>query len=280
LPSLLIVNADDFGISEGVNRGIAEAHRMGILTSTTLMANMPAFEHARQISAENPGLGVGVHLTLTSGGPILPPGKVPHLVDDGGNFLRLDRFLIRLSMGMIPVNEIEAELAAQVERTIAGDFSPTHLDSHHHVHTHPLLQPVAVRIALRYGIRGIRSPVEIGPAGVSAEGSLVKALGLSALGRMLRSRAQKAGLISPDHFRGLMLGTAFSAEPLHSMLRRLQPGSTELMCHPGYPDGGLRQQTSYADGREKELGALLDPAGRDILREAGVALGNYSDLFV
>jgi hopanoid biosynthesis associated protein HpnK len=280
LRSLLIVNADDFGVSEGVNRGIAEAHRMGILTSTTLMANMPAFEHARQISAENPRLGVGIHLNLTGGEPVLPLRKVPHLVDGNGRFLRVDRFLIRLSTGRIPVQEIEAELSAQVERAISGGFSPTHLDSHHHVHTHPVIQPVAVRIALRYGVRGIRCPVEIGPAVVGAKGSLVKALGLSALGKLLQSRVRRAGLISPDRFRGLQLGMAFSADPLHAMLRRLPPGSTELMCHPGYPDEGLRRQTSYADGRERELRALLDLAGRDVLLETGVALGNYSDLSV
>jgi chitin disaccharide deacetylase len=276
--SMLIVNADDFGISEGVNRGIAEAHRRGILSSTTIMANMPAFDHARRISSENPNLGVGVHLTLTGGKPLLPPDKVPHLVDGAGRFLRLDRFMVRLTAGSIPGREIEAELVAQLERALEAGFPLDHLDSHHHVHAHPAIQPVAIRLALGYEIRGIRCPVEISPREVSAKPSVMKALVLSTLGSLLRLRARRAGLASPDHFRGLVLGMAFSTGPLHAMLRRLPRGVTELMCHPGYPDDGLRQQTSYAEGRERELEALLDPTGRQILQQRGIALGNYSDL--
>ncbi|HEX2924235.1 MAG TPA: ChbG/HpnK family deacetylase [Chloroflexota bacterium] len=276
--SLLIVNADDFGISEGVNRGIAEGHQKGILTSTTLMANMPAFDHARQVSAENPGLAVGVHLTLTGGRPVLPPQKVPHLIDINGRFLRADRFLIRVSTGGIPAGEIEAELCAQVERALGGGFPLDHLDSHHHIHVHPAMQAIAIRIALRFGIRGIRCPVEISGKEMSAKPSVAKALVLGTLGNLLRLRARRVGLVSPDHFRGVILGMAFSTGPLHSMLRRLPHGITELMCHPGYPDEGLKQQTVYAEGRERELEALLDPAGRQILQQKGIALGDYSDL--
>ncbi len=287
--SLLIVNADDFGISEGVNRGILEAHLRGILTGTTVMANMPAFDHAARLKREHPTLTVGVHLNLTAGRPLLPPSQIPALLDREGRFLRADRLLMGLSLGRVDARQIEAELSAQVERAIWAGFSPDHLDSHHHVHAHPAIQPIVVRIARRYGVRAIRCPEELDlglmpPGGWNAVRSsrraadFAKAVVLSALGRLLRGRARRAGLATPDHFRGLVLGLGFSTKELQETLRGLPAGSTELMCHPGYPDRDLGVQTSYSAGRGSELAALLDPGNKTLLEQAGVRLGGYSDL--
>ncbi len=281
---LLIVNADDFGISEGVNRGIAEAHRRGILTSTTVMANMPAFDHAVKTALENPTLGVGVHLNLTSGRPLLAVSRVPDLVGSDGRFCSLRSVLRRLTLGRPEPGQIEAELSAQVERVLAAGISPTHLDSHHHVHMHPRLQPVAIRVARRYGIRSLRCTAELNvreacsPSGLVGGGDYLKAVLLSVLGALLRGQAARAGVRVPDHFRGLSLGMAFSSERLRGVLERLQSGATELMCHPGYPDEDLRQRTSYADGREVELAALLDHDSRAVLERAGVRLIDFGAL--
>lgn len=106
----------------------------------------------------------------------------------------------------------------------------------------------------------------------------IKAATLSALGRLLGRRARRAGIAVPDHFRGLILGMAFSSEGLLPVLERLPNGVTELMCHPGYPDDGLRGQTSYAAGRESELAALLDPRARAVLERRGIALGGFGVL--
>ncbi len=318
--SLLIVNADDFGISEGVNRGIVEAHLNGILTSTTVMANMPAFEQAAQLRRDHPTLATGVHLNLTAGRPILPPHQLQSLVDREGRFLGGSRLLLGLTVGRIDLRHAEAELSAQLERAIWAGFSPDHLDSHHHLHCHPMLQPIVVRLAQRYGIRAIRCPVELGVirngphpdplpggegnaehplplgeawtgqrAGPRGEGprsprrespqkACLKAVVLTSLGRLLRLRARRAGLVTTDHFRGLAIGLAFSSEELAETIRRLPAGSTEMMCHPGYPDPGLEAETSYAAGRDRELAALLDPNHRRHLQMGGVTLGNYSDL--
>lgn len=311
--ALLIVNADDFGISEGVNKGIIEAHRRGILTSTTAMANMPAFEHAVQLARENPELGVGVHLNLTSGTPLLPPSQIPRLVRPDGRFHTLSFVLRQLTLGQLDEGQIEAELSAQVERVMSVGISPTHVDSHHHVHMHPRLQPIAIRIARCYGIRALRSTVEMGlgealsrvrmlvnagadggeitktPMEANLEGRTppvetprhlyIKTVILSLLGAILRWRARRAGLAVPDHFRGLLLGLAFSTGGLSAALEQLPAGSTELMCHPGYPDQALRRQTSYADGRELELAALLDPTDRTVLQRVGIQLGTFADLY-
>lgn len=294
--ALLIVNADDFGISEGVNRGIVEAHSRGILTSTTVMANMPAFDHAAQLKREHPTLAVGVHLNLTAGAPLLPLSKVPDLVDREGRFLRGSRLLMGLTLGRIDHRQAEAELSAQVERAVRTGFSPDHLGSHHHVHCHPALQPVVVRLARRYGIGAVRCPVELSPVQAirrtgmlgarsgqrqveeSPRTAYLKAVGLSGLGRLLRLRARRAGLAATDHFRGLALGMGFSTGELQQLLRRLPAGTTELMCHPGYPDRDLAALTSYGAGRDSELAALLDPANRLLLLQTGATLGSYSDL--
>ncbi len=337
--SLLIVNADDFGISQGVNQGIVEAHLKGILTSTTAMANMPAFDHAVQLKREHPTLAVGVHLNLTAGTPVLPSEKVPDLIDRTGRFLRVDRLLLGLTLGRIDLRQVEAELSAQVERAIRAGLDPGHLDSHHHVHCHPALHSVAVRLAQRYEISGMRCPVELRfalrppsasfrnsdtesviPAeagihrssemldsrfrgndditarvagdkpppygGASRNGTpkrsrvvaYLKTVVLSGLGRMLRLRARRAGLSTPDHFLGLALGLGFSAAGLQEALRQLPEGTTELMCHPGHPDEELAATTSYAAGRDSELAALLDPNVRRLLDRSGVRLGGYSDL--
>ncbi len=294
---LLIVNADDFGLSEGVNRAIFEAHRRGMLTSTTVMANMPAFQAAAQLSVENPTLAVGVHLNLSTGMPVLPPSQVPTLVNQEGRLLRLDRVLRGLTLGRLDAHQLEAEMSAQVETALDAGIVPSHLDSHHHVHTHPALQPIAVRIAVRFGIRGIRCPVELGLGGVvrnagmlvgmggstkppleSPRAAYLKTVMLGLLGTLLRARARRAGLVMPEHFRGLLLGLAFTPGELHRELSHLPSGSTEMMTHPGYPDEQLERWTSYTAGRDRELVALLDPASRAILNREGVQLGSYRDL--
>lgn len=290
----LIVNADDFGISEGVNLGIAEAHEAGILTSTSLMASMPAFDHAVGMTKRYPGLGVGVHLNLTSGTPLLPASEVATLVDRTGAFLPGPRQVARLSLGRVDPREVEAELNAQVERALRVGVRVSHLDSHHHLHAHPAVQETVVRIARRHGVRGLRAGRELGVGGAcSHAGMLVgragaalesprerylKAVILSLLNRSLASRARRAALAATDHFRGLLLGLAFSAEDLQAELARLPAGSIELMCHPGHPDEALRSRTSYAAGRERELAALLHPGTREVIERAEVKLGSYSDL--
>lgn len=143
----LIINADDFGYSRGINYGIIESHVRGILTSTTLMANMPGFDHAVELAHANPKLGIGVHMTLTCLAPLLKTHKT--LTDEKGNFKHVSYFQQELPYD---VEEVYEEWDAQIKKIYDAGITPTHLDSHHHVHTLPLLQPIAIRLARKYNL--------------------------------------------------------------------------------------------------------------------------------
>src|SRR4051812_20496543 len=147
----LVVNADDFGISRGVNRGIVEAHRQGLVTSASLMPNLPSAEDALTRATICPDLGLGLHLTLTAGRPLTPPYLVPTLVDEDGQFLVLGTLLARLSLGKVRADELSRELTAQVEWALKRSVHPSHLDSHHHVHTHPRVAPIVIGLAREHG---------------------------------------------------------------------------------------------------------------------------------
>ncbi|HLH24547.1 MAG TPA: ChbG/HpnK family deacetylase [Chloroflexota bacterium] len=275
LPTL-IVNADDYGLSAGVNAGVLAAHRAGLVTSATLMANLPAAAGA--VAAAPPSLALGLHLNLTTGEPCAGAARVPSLVDPAGRFPRLDRLLLRLALGRVRRGDLEREIAAQLERALALGARLDHLDGHHHVHLHPAVRPIALQIAAEYGVRAVRCPAEAPPGtGREAPRDRARRLALGAAARRLRAALPAAGLRTSDHFRGLTLGLAFDAPSLVALLRRLPPGLTELMVHPGYPDAELHARTSYAAGRERELAALTAPEALAAVRARGIVLTSYRD---
>src|SRR5215469_5830931 len=143
----LILNADDFGLTRGVNEGIIKAHREGVLTSSTLMAGAAAFDHAVALAKQNPQLGIGCHLVLVGGKAVSQPGDIPSLAfHDGSLPDSLGTFVARLSSGMIRAKEIERELRAQVAKIRAAGIEPTHLDTHKHTHAHPVVMNAVARV--------------------------------------------------------------------------------------------------------------------------------------
>ncbi|HZU07578.1 MAG TPA: ChbG/HpnK family deacetylase [Chloroflexota bacterium] len=273
-PRLLIVNADDYGLSPGLNAGVLAAHRAGLVTSASVLVNQPWAADA--IAAAPPTLGLGLHLNLSTGMPCAGAARVPSLVDAQGRFLRLDRLLLRLSLGQVRRGDLEREIAAQLERALALGAALDHLDGHHHIHLHPAVLPVALRLAIAYGVRAVRCPEETGrPSHREPWHNRARRLAIAAAARRLRPRALAAGLLTTEHFRGLALGTAFDTTALAATLARLPPGLTELMCHPGYPDAALAQRTSYAAGRERELAALTAPEVLAVVRARGIVLTTY-----
>src|SRR5246127_336899 len=165
----LIVNADDLGWTHGVNRGIAEAHRNGIVTSASLIANGCAFEAGVQTARESPQLGVGVHLNLSDGNPVAPAEEVKSLLDENGDFSGgPEALLFRLTAKKLETKEVEAEWNAQIEKVRAAGIRPTHLDGHKHVQMLPGLFAVALRLAKKHGIEAVRG----GPGGASLGGAL------------------------------------------------------------------------------------------------------------
>lgn len=247
----LIVNADDFNLTEGVVRGILEAHRNGIVTSTTVMVNLPGLEHARGLTRSAPGLGLGLHLNLTFGPPVLAPDRLGSLVDGDGRFIR-DPSRLKEG-GRLP--EIRAELRAQVERFEATfGQRPSHLDTHHHIHRHRRTFEALLDLAA-----ALRVPLR----------ALTPEMAEEIRGRGLPAADRAVGDVGPDAY--------WTSERLRAFLGTLPEGVTELMCHPGYADTPLAA-SSYCGQREVELRALCDPDVRGALAAAGVQPIAYRDL--
>jgi predicted glycoside hydrolase/deacetylase ChbG (UPF0249 family) len=250
VPRILIVNADDCNLSRGVTRGILEAHRHGLVTSTTVMVNLPGLEEMRDVDRSAPALDVGLHLNLTFGPPVLPPPAVSSLVDASGRFIRDPR---RQALASDPA-QVRQELAAQAARfrAVFGRL-PSHLDSHHHLHRFAPVLEAALDLA----------------------GSLN--LPLRALSSEMAGQIRGRGLAAPDRMVGDVGPQAYWArERLLATIASLEEGVTELVCHPGYADATL--DSSYATQRDAEREALCDPGVAETLRKAGVRLAGYREL--
>ncbi|HYL09897.1 MAG TPA: ChbG/HpnK family deacetylase [Candidatus Acidoferrales bacterium] len=283
----LIVNADDFGWSEGVSRGIAEAHREGIVTSTTLLANGAAFEAAVRLARQEPRLGVGVHLNLSDGRPILAGWDVPSLVNAQGQFSGGPmRLAAKMFAGRLQAAEVEAEWDAQISKVRKAGIQPTHLDGHKHVQMLPALFPIALRLAKRHGIAAVRVSVEhfIGWNGVRRNRRDLPAIlkqraqarALNWMATDARDQVRRAGLACADFFCGLTQTGFLGAEEIEAILWNLPEGTTELMCHPGYHDAALAASaTRLQMHRERELEGLKDVQLRKVIAAVGAELIHY-----
>lgn len=271
----LIVNADDYGRTAAVSQGVRNAHLFGIVTSTTCMMNMPTVvEDIRIALEESPHLGLGVHLVLTSGKPLLPVDQVSSLISSDGSFHKLDQFLARLDQ--IDPFQAKAEWQAQIECFVAAaGRPPTHLDSHHHASyfTEPLFRGM-LELAGEYGA-GIRL--------VIAQGSDDSMAGLPA--QLLNPIREFAPRLlnefkprTPDAFCASFYDKMATKEELLGLIHGLEPGTSEIMCHPGYADPILLAGSVYARQREAELGILTDPEIRQVIQARGIELVSFSQL--
>lgn len=287
----LIVNADDFGLTEGVNRAIIDGHRNGIITSTTLMANGRAFDSAVAAGLAAPALGIGVHLNLTQGRPVSPASRVPSIVTPRGTFYPGPGILARrILTRQIKPRDVETELRSQIEKIAAAGIRITHLDSHKHVHLLPPIFSVVRKLAREYGIDCVRCPVEpavsaLGPLRSGRRGWPRRAkqylLGraLSTLAACQARKVKDAGLCRPERFYGLSQTGFLDAAMLEPILRALPEGTSEIMCHPGYVDEALLDtRTRLRFQRETELGALTSPGIRRLVDELGIELISYGKL--
>ncbi len=294
---LLVVNADDFGLTEGVNRGVLEAHQRGIVTSTTLLASAPAFESAVSAARSAPRLGVGVHLNLTEGRAISKPSEVASIVDAMGWFRYSAAGLVQaVLLGRARPREIEREWAAQIERVAGAGIAVTHLDGHKHVHMLPGMAPIIVRLTRQFRISAVRyaveSPVRVAPllrrAWHATDGSRT-ALGLlkqnltarifSTFAYTFRTRMQEANVVIPMQFHGFTETGFLDSRRLEEILCSLSEGSSELMCHPGYSNDLLRQTgTRLLGQRNAELEALTNPRVRELVETLGIQLITFREL--
>jgi chitin disaccharide deacetylase len=284
----LIVNADDLGWTEGVNRGIADGHRKGLVTSTSLLANGRAFASAIDVARANPELGVGVHLNLSDGPPSASPDQVRGLLNSEGHLEGSpESLLFRVASRNLEIEEVEREWDAQIRKIQSAGISPTHLDGHKHVQMLPGLFEIALRLAKKYGIRAIRVSHEesklrtVLSTGGEQKTSVVlkqgvQARGLKLIARDAREMADHAGLVTTDYFCGIAQTGVLTREGVELLLQNLPEGTTELMCHPGYADDDLRRTgTRLQESRQTELEILTDARTRKIVATQGIRLISY-----
>jgi predicted glycoside hydrolase/deacetylase ChbG (UPF0249 family) len=263
-----VINADDFGFTPDVNEGIVEAHRRGILTAATMLANGAAFDDALRLARETPSLDIGAHLALVSGRSVLTGRPLP---------IGVPQLLAALARREIRPYE---ELRAQVARLVGAGLRPTHLDTHKHTHLAPPVLDAVARIGEEFGIRWVRRPFDFplhAPAAPASKRMASRALGL------LRGRFQRVlsryGCRSTDHFAGFRITGGLRTAELVELIGAIPQGSTELMCHPGRCREPLRNaRTRLKESRERELAALLSSQAREALERHGVELVNYAGL--
>src|SRR5258708_3189123 len=287
----LIVNADDFGFTSGVNRAIVEAHSRGVVTSATLMANGPAFAEAAQLAKTVPGISVGCHVVLIDGQPVLGANQVSTLSngDPTAPLFRNDLkiFAARAVVGRLNPEEIEAEATAQIRKIQATGIPVSHLDTHKHTHLFPTVLRPLLRAARACGIRALRNP--FGPRRPLQSRHLLARPSLwtrYAEVRILRSFAGKfreavdrQGFVTPDGTLGIEVTGALDETLFRAIAQTIPEGTWEFVCHPGYNDDDLRAaNTRLRESRETELRALTLPGARSLLAEEGIALISDRDL--
>ena len=268
----IIVNADDFGFSSGVNAGVVLAHRRGIVTSASLMANAPGFAEAVVLAAENPTLGVGVHLNLVRGNSLSPPVEIPLLAGADGRFRP---FRWRRTPSAF-LGQAKGEYRRQIEKILAAGIRPTHVDfEKHHAWQAPLYR-LAACLAREYGIRAIRNlrePPIWSIRRLGWPGWRPLSLSLSLRAGLALFGSGPTGLASPNRLLGQWRIGDMDEAAWIRLARHVPPGISEVMTHPGLadvPGAGGMGRTRLTAGRERELKALLSPLVRHSLEEAGV----------
>ena len=285
----LIVNADDFGLTAGVNRAIVEAHQRGVVTSATMMANAGAVQDA-VTCARDARLSVGCHVVLIDGAPLLAPQDVSSLLVDGRGARFLDGWLgfaARALRNRLDPDQIVAEVEAQIRRIQQTRLHVTHVDSHKHVHLLPPVLAPMLRAARACGVRAVRNP--FAPLKPLAVAHLVRCPRLwtrytevRLLRRFsagFRKTVADAGMLTTDGTFGIVATGSLDEQLFTAIVGSLPEGTWELVCHPGYCDEELRRvKTRLRESRAQELRVLTSAAARQAIEAAGVELISYADL--
>ena len=266
-PTRLIVNADDFGLSESVNRGIIEGVEAGVIKSASLLACGKGFDHAVELAREHPDLDLGVHLCLDEETPLLPGDEIPSIVGSDGHFLERMTLLKRLLItGDIDLSHVRAELRAQIRRCADAGVHLTHFDGHGHVHVYPRIVDIVIDLADEFGVRSCRLPAEpmrfLGKD-FRLQAYLNKTI-VAAFSRLARPRLRAAGIVMPDLFYGMVYGGRLTPALMRHLLEELPQGKVvEIMSHPGkYSPDELSPYLYWNYDWESELATLMTLADR------------------
>jgi predicted glycoside hydrolase/deacetylase ChbG (UPF0249 family) len=286
----LIVNGDDFGLCSGVNKGIIHLFERGVLTSATIMVNQSGTEEAVDFASRTPSLGLGVHLNLTTGRPLLPPDRVPTLVDEEGFFFSPSRLVARMITGQTEKRHILQELGAQIEFCYGEGLRLTHLDTHSLTHAIPTLGSLVLQLARRYEIPAIRSP-RVSGAVIPCTRKWMQRIGHQFGRPVARSQMETksaSGKEATITWNGLKttryllylrwwLGDS-CFEDLEGTIRVLGDRTVEIMSHPGFVDDELAALSNYVAGREEEVRLLSSQRFSDLVVRLGAMLTNFGDL--
>jgi chitin disaccharide deacetylase len=283
----LIVNADDFGYTSGVNRAIVEAHSHGVVTSSTLMANGPAFAEAVQLSKTVRQLSVGCHVVLTDGDPVLGAKQLPSITTASHFRDGMVAFAARAIAGGINADEITAEATAQIRKLQSAGIAVSHIDTHKHTHLFPKILRPLLRAAAACGVRALRNP--FGPRLPLRSGHLLSRPGLwtryvevrilNGFAGKFREAVDREGFTTPDGTLGIVVTGALDETLFYAIARCIPEGTWEFVCHPGYNDADLQAaKTRLRESRETELRVLTLPAAREMLAQQGIELISYRDL--
>ena len=265
----IIINADDFGMSPGVNQAIEQLHQIGRLTSVSIMTNMPLSSEALTYAQEAEELKVGVHLNLTTGRPLLPAEKVPSLVNAAGKFYSLPALLPRLLTGVVRQAEMQAELTAQMERCLDHGLQPQYVDSHVHLHALPAVGNLVAQLIGHYGITAIRNPdfsaFVIPPTG---HPRLIEKTVRRTRANLLRTtqdvisrkNAPLDGLDNRSdqliYLRWYLRRGVNALDSVRACFTGLEGRTLEIIAHPAVADEALPALSGYVKGREQELELL------------------------
>ena len=285
----LIINADDFGLTRGVNRAIAEAQATGVVTSSTLMACGQAFDDAAALARANPMLSVGCHVVLLDGAPVLESAKLPSLCINGQPefSLTLPAFALAAMRGRLKRDEIGAEVEAQIRKLRRGGIEVTHLDSHKHTHLFPAVFEPLLEAARACGVRAVRNPfVPVRPLAFAHLARRPKLWTrysefkiLSGFAGRFRQRVREMGMVTTDGSFGVLTTGAMTQELFEAIIGCIPEGTWEFVCHPGYNDQELDGvQTRLRASRERELEVLTSQRARQALEQHGVELISYREI--
>lgn len=287
----LIVNADDFGLTTGVNRAISEAYRDGIVSSATLMATGPAFDDAVKAAKADPSLSVGCHVVLIDGAPVSPAPRLDTMVavrsaEPERFYSSLSAFAARAMLGGFDREQLVEEITAQIRKIQAAGIEVTHLDSHKHAHIFPEILAAMLRAAKICGVRAIRSPFvpmkAIMAQQFAGKRILMKRYGqvrvLNMFAPAFRRQLERSGLRAPDGIIGVIETGVLDSVLLRQALTSLPEGTWELVSHPGYADADLRAvHTRLVESRERERDLLTSPELKEFLQQQEIRVIGYRE---
>jgi predicted glycoside hydrolase/deacetylase ChbG (UPF0249 family) len=288
LTKKLIINADDFGFTPGVNRGILETMERGVVTSTTVSTNMPYSGEIGSLAARFPNVSIGIHFNLTVGKPLAPVGLVPSLVNDKGEFLGR-AFVGRMTLGRIRFAQMVRELDEQVRRLVELGVHPGHFDSHQNKHLYPMFFAAVTKVAERWRIRKMRSYNRCLLSRNPCRRSRLlryymvnpRRAATHSLSRFITRYAHFRGLRTPDRLISLS-NTHSDGKYRHStwmwILKQIPAGVSEIYVHPGYVDELLSEYSSYVEEREDEVKVLVDSEIQEAFVDNGIELVSFRDL--